>query len=193
MAATLTAGEFRDDLRDVTAKWWLFLILGILWIWFGFFILQFDLDSILTISFLVGILFIGAAVSELFDVFALPGWKWLHAIMAVIFLLGAAFAFLYPGQTFGTLAILLGWFLLVKGTFDIVVALTNRDAELWWLTLLVGIAELLIAFWVVGYPGRSAWLLIVWVGLGALARGITEIVLAFQIRHIHKQVEEGVA
>lgn len=193
MAATITAGDLRADLRDVTAKWWLFLILGIAWIWFGFFILEFDLDSILTISYLMGFLFIASAVSEAFLAFSMPGWRWVHALLAVVFLLGAAWAFVYPDQTFATLAILIGWFLLIRGTFDVVAALTNRDAELWWLTLLVGIAEILIAFWAVGYPGRSAWLLIVWVGIGALMRGITDIVLAFQIRHLHKLAEEGVA
>ena len=44
-----------------------------------------------------------------------------------------------------------------------------------------GILELLIGVWVVGYPGRSAWLLILWVGLGALIHGVTQIVFAFQV------------
>ena len=37
-----------------------------------------------------------------------------------------------------------------------------------------------------GYPGRSAALLIIWVGIGAIIRGIAEIVAAF---HVHKLPE----
>ena len=42
-------------------------------------------------------------------------------------------------MTFGVLAILLSWFLLLAGTFEIVASLMNRAAELWWLGLITGI------------------------------------------------------
>jgi uncharacterized membrane protein HdeD (DUF308 family) len=66
------------------------------------------------------------------------------------------------------------------------VALANRDLDLWWLTLLAGILEIAIGLWAIGYPGRSAALLILWVGIGALVRGITEIILAFQVKSLQK-------
>ena len=63
----------------------------------------------------------------------------------------------------------------------------NRDAELWWLGLVwPGIASVLITFWAVGYPGRSGYLLVLWVGLGALMHGIGRIVFAFQLRSLTK-------
>jgi uncharacterized membrane protein HdeD (DUF308 family) len=55
---------------------------------------------------------------------------------------------------------------------------------LWGLLLASGIIELAIGVWAIGYPGRSAWLLILWVGIAALVRGITEIVLAFKLRGV---------
>ena len=39
----------------------------------------------------------------------------------------------------------------------------------------LGIAELLLGFWAAGYFGRSALLLVVWVGATALTRGISDI------------------
>ena len=118
--------------------------------------------------------------------FVAPGWKWLHALLAVLFLFGGVWALAFPGQTFGTLALLIGWFLLIRGTFETVAALFNRDVDLWWLGLIAGIAQILIAFWAIGYPGRSAWLLVLWVGFAALFHGIGSIVLAFQIKHLGK-------
>ena len=35
------------------------------------------------------------------------------------------------------------------------------------------------ALWALGYPGRSAWLLVLWVGFGAMFRGIGDLVAAF--------------
>jgi uncharacterized membrane protein HdeD (DUF308 family) len=57
---------------------------------------------------------------------------------------------------------------------------------LWWMGLLVGFAEIALAFWTVGYVGRSAALLILWVGIGALLRGIVTIVAAFRVRRATK-------
>jgi uncharacterized membrane protein HdeD (DUF308 family) len=53
---------------------------------------------------------------------------------------------------------------------------------LWGLTLTVGVLEVLLGFWAVGYPGRSAWLLLVWVGVGVILHGIGDLVAAFTYR-----------
>jgi len=83
---------------------------------------------------------------------------------------------------------LIGWYLLFKGTFDVVAALSLRGRlELWGLVLATGILELVLAFWVVGYAGRSAALLVLWVGLGALAKGVTSIVVGFQVRALGQE------
>jgi uncharacterized membrane protein HdeD (DUF308 family) len=54
--------------------------------------------------------------------------------------------------------------------------------------LVCGILEILLGFWAAGYPGRSVSLLLVWVGISALIRGITQLILAFQIRKVHEAV-----
>jgi uncharacterized membrane protein HdeD (DUF308 family) len=101
----------------------------------------------------------------------------------VLFVVVGIAALLDPFQTFGILALLIGWYLVFKGIFGIVFSVAARgEIRLWGLMLAVAILEVAIGVWAVGYPGRSAWLLILWVGVGALMRGITEIVLAFQVR-----------
>jgi uncharacterized membrane protein HdeD (DUF308 family) len=180
--------EVRDDIREATFPWWLFLVFGLGWIFLSLFILQFDVDSVFTIGVLTGVYLLAAAATEGVAAVMMPGWKWLHWLLAALFAFGGIWAFVYPGQTFGTLALLIGWYLLVKGSFDFVAGLANRDVPLWWLTMIVGIFEFLLAFWAIGYPGRSAWLLVVWVGFGALARGIADIVLAFQVRSMQRRL-----
>jgi uncharacterized membrane protein HdeD (DUF308 family) len=63
---------------------------------------------------------------------------------------------------------------------------TKDELHVWWLQLILGIVELLIGFWAAGYWGRSAILLIAWVGAIALFRGITEIIFAFKLRAVGK-------
>jgi uncharacterized membrane protein HdeD (DUF308 family) len=140
-----------------------------------------------TIAVFVGILLLLGSAEELFHAIVMPGWRWLHAILSVLFLVVGIDAFTYTLWTFGALALLIGWYLLFRGTFEVFASLSNRDVDLWWLGLISGIAMILVAFWAVGYPGRSAYLLVVWVGLGALFRGISQLVLAFQVKKLAKE------
>ena len=81
------------------------------------------------------------------------------------------------------LAAFVGWYLLFKGMLDIVLAFATKDVnDAWWLGLIIGIVEMGLGFWAAGSFGRSAALLIVFVGAIALTRGITDIVLAFRLR-----------
>ncbi len=132
--------EVRSDLQGVGSAWWVFLVMGIVWIFVSLMVLQFDQTSVNTITAIVGIV------------------------------------------------LLLAWCFLIGGTFQVIASLMNRDVDLWWLGLLAGIAMIALAFWAVGYPGRSAYLLVLWVGLGALFRGISEVVMAFQVKKLAREV-----
>jgi len=178
--------ETYEAVEDYTdpPPFWALLTMGIVWVILAFLVLQFTYTSITTISVVIGILLLLAGAAEFGEAFIAPGWKWAHAILGAFFILGGIWSFAYPGQTFGTLAILFGWYLLIKGTFDVVLSFALRGIPLWWMGLAVGILEIALAFWVVGYPGRSAAMLILWVGIGALMRGIMTIISAFEVRHM---------
>jgi uncharacterized membrane protein HdeD (DUF308 family) len=172
---------------DPGTPFWLMLTLGILWILVSFLILDFSYSSIVAISVLMGVILLFAAASEFVMAFIAPGWKWLHIVLGVLFALVGIFAFVYPGETFGTLALIFGWYLMLKGTFDIVTSLMLHGEHLWWMGLIVGVLEIALAFWAIGYVGRSATLLVLWVGLGALFRGITTTAEAFHLRHMRRE------
>jgi len=173
--------------------WWVLLVTGILWILIGLFVLQAHYDSAALVGYLVAFWLIFAGVAE-FVQLALPGWRWLHAILGVLFLLGGFAALTSPFQTFMVLAALIGFFLVLKGTVDFVVALMLRhEMELWWMTLVAGILEILLGIWAMGYSGRSAALLLIWVGVGAIIRGIVEIIAAFQLKKNPEVVDVLVA
>jgi uncharacterized membrane protein HdeD (DUF308 family) len=180
-------GEIQEIRGEMADRWWLFLITGILWIFFSLMVLQFDLESVTAIGYLAGFAFIVAGLNEFMIMAAVRGWRWLHAVLGVLFIVTGFGALAWPDRTFLVLANLVAWFLLFKGTFDIIIAFAMRGQELWWVQLVVGILNIVIAFWAAGYPGRSAVFLILWVGISALTRGVTELVLAFQLRSLKKE------
>jgi uncharacterized membrane protein HdeD (DUF308 family) len=67
--------------------------------------------------------------------------------------------------------------------------LSREVNPLWWLGLTVGILEILLAMWVSQqYYGARIALILIWVGFMAIFRGISEIVMAFELRHAKKSL-----
>jgi uncharacterized membrane protein HdeD (DUF308 family) len=168
--------------------WWLFLITGIAWLMVSLVVLRFDVTSLTAVGVLLGVVLIAVGVNEFFIMSVVEGWKWVHAVLGVLFVAGGLWAFTTPIGAFWELASILGFLLVFKGTMDIVAAVITRPSnELWWLGLTVGILEVLLAFWASQqfFAPRAA-LILLWVGFAALMRGITEIVLAFQVRRINR-------
>ena len=88
-------------IREMSKAWWLFLVTGLAWFVISLIVLRFDESSITTIGLLMGIIFIVGGLNELLMLGAdRGGWKILHAILAVVFVLGAIWAFAQPEEAF---------------------------------------------------------------------------------------------
>jgi uncharacterized membrane protein HdeD (DUF308 family) len=174
----------RAALWRLAGPWWLMLLTGIAWLILSWVALRFTPASVATVGVLLGALFLFGMLDEILLASVRPGWRWLHVIMAVIFAFGAGWSFARPYNAFWTLASILGLLLIFRGTLDIITSVDARAVNgVWWLGLVAGILEILLGFWASGQyvPVRGA-LLLVWVGLFALFRGISEIVIAFEVR-----------
>ena len=182
--------EEREALADASRSWWLFLLTGILWFLVAIMILRFEYTSVSAISILFGVVAIAAGVNEFFMLAASRGWwKILHGLLGLLFVGVGIVAFIHPGDTFAALAAVMSFFLIFKGFFDIVVSIATKDEiHVWWVQLIAGIVEVLIGFWAAGYFGRSAILLVIWVGVIALMRGITEIIFAFKLLSTRRMI-----
>jgi len=185
MDSATSVSRGRATKLGFSVSWWLYLITGAAWFVIAWVVLRFDLTSVAAVSVLAGVVILVAGLAELFNAFAAPDWRWLHAILGVVFIITSGIAFFRPGGTFAMLAAFVGWYLLFKGMFDIILAFaTKSENDAWWLGLIVGIIEVFLGFWAAGRFGRSVALLIVFVGAIALTRGITDIVLAFRLRRL---------
>jgi uncharacterized membrane protein HdeD (DUF308 family) len=183
MAMTL---EDQDVLEAAANRWWFFLVTGIGWLIFALLVFQWDYTTVYAVSYLFGIVALMAGVNEFFAMsVSTTGWKIIHAVLGVLFVIAGIWALVHPHMAFRTIAALIGFFLLFKGIFDVMSAFATKPVfDLWWVTLVVGIIEILLAFWVAGDFRAKAILLVVYVGIIALTRGITEIILAFKLKHL---------
>jgi uncharacterized membrane protein HdeD (DUF308 family) len=182
--------DAREVVDEAADKWWLFLLTGSAWLVFALIVFQWDYTTVAAISYLFGVVAIAVGLNEFFQIsVSTTGWKWLHGLLGVLFVLTGIYALWHPYDTFATLAALVGLFLLAKGIFDITVAFVTKDEfELWWLQLVVGLIEILLAFWVAGNFKEKAILLVIYVGIVALARGISELFLAFKLKGLKRRL-----
>jgi uncharacterized membrane protein HdeD (DUF308 family) len=182
--------EEREVAEEAASGWWLFLLSGIAWLVFALIVFQWSYTTVYAVSWLFGIVAIIAGVNEFMQIPVwTTGWKIVHGILGVIFVAAGIWAVVHPYNAFATLAALIAFFLLFKGILDLSVGfMTRRYFDLWWLQLILGVLEIVLAFWVAGDFRKSAILLVAYVGIIALTRGITELFLAFKLRSIRREL-----
>ena len=185
---TTFGSRTRAGLWRLAGPWWMFLVTGIAWLIIAWIVLRFTPASLTTVGVLMGVVFLFALFNEILIATIRASWRWLHIVMAVIFAFGAGWAFARPYNAFWTLASILGLLLILRGTLDIITSAETRAFNsLWWLGMVAGILEILIGFWAAQqYLRVQGALLLLWVGLFALFRGISEIVIAFEVRHAQR-------
>jgi uncharacterized membrane protein HdeD (DUF308 family) len=182
------------DELEAARHWWVFLLVGVLWILFAWVVLSFDYDTVWAVAVFFGFGMIVGGVMTIMLGMDTTSWRWLHITFGVIAIVAGIVALIWPGQTFLVLAAIIGWFVMLAGIVDLGAAFATKDEnDLWWLQLILGIAQILVGFWAIGYEGRSIALLVIWVGASALARGISSLFIGFGLHGAGKQLRKRMA
>jgi Short repeat of unknown function (DUF308) len=183
-AGSVSNAALRPFLAQVARYWWVELLLGVLWIVIALVVLKFNHASVVTVGVLTGIMFLLFAVEEFALAVLDRSLRWLWALFGVLLTAAGIIALIHPENTFAAFADILGFVFLLLGLIWMVQAFAERVFNpLWWLGLISGILMIVLAFWVSGqfFLTRAATLL-VFAGVWALTKGITDIIRAFQIR-----------
>ncbi len=188
------SGTLRDTVRagvrDLSAIWWWFLTLGILWTWFGMFVLSYRVGSLAAVAALVGVAFLFGGLTQLAVAGRVESWRWLFIIAGILGVAAGVLTFVWPGITLYVVAILVAWYLIVFGIMHLVGALAGPKVSYWWTGLLLGVAELVLGVWAVRSWQRSLLTLVTLVGVWAIFHGVSEIFAAFSVREAGKRVEQ---
>lgn len=164
--------------------WWLPLVTGGAWLIVAALVFRFDYTTVAAVSVLFGCVALGAGVNEIVLAgVTTRGRRVTHVLLGLLFAVIGVIAFVQPWTTFGGLAAAVSIFLIVRGTFDLVTALTVGGLlPQSWILGMVALAELGLGLWAAGSWRLSVVVLVAWVGATALMRGITEITAAFGLR-----------
>lgn len=182
----LASSESSVVAREAAPFWWLWLVVGMIWIVAALVVLQFDSASITTIGIIVGSMFAFSGVQQIVVGMVSERLRWVWVAVGVLFLAASVVCFINPEATFAGLADVLGFLFLGVGIWWTVEAfLVKAENPLWWVGLTSGILMIVMAFWTSGqFFIEKAYILLVFAGIWALMHGITDIVRAFQVRSL---------
>ncbi len=166
--------------------WWVWLVFGVLWIFAALVILQFQINSVMLVGIIIGVMFLVAGAQEFFIAAIAESWKWLWIVFGVFLIIAGIIALINPVRTFVAIAQIFGFLTLLVGAFWMIEAFLTKEAnELWWLGLIAGIMMIVMGFWVGGqFFITKAVTLLIFAGIWALFHGITDIIRAFQIKKV---------
>jgi uncharacterized membrane protein HdeD (DUF308 family) len=191
--ATPSRGMLQDAVRagarDLSAVWWWFLGLGVLWTLFGMYVLSYRVGSLAAVAALVGVAFLFSGVTQLVVAARVQSWRWLFIVGGVLGVAAGIVTFAWPDVTLYVVSILVAWYLVLFGVLHVVSSLAGPKVSYWWTQLLLGAAELVLGVWAVRSWQRSLFTLVTLVGVWAIFYGVAEIFAAFSVREAGKRAE----
>jgi uncharacterized membrane protein HdeD (DUF308 family) len=132
----------RTGAREASRLWWMFLIAGVLWTWFGMFVLSYRVGSLAAVAALVGVAMLFGGITQLVVASRAQSWRWLFIVAGILGVVAGIGAFVWPGITLYVVSILVAWYLIVFGIVHLVSALAGPKVAWWWTGLLLGVGEL---------------------------------------------------
>lgn len=169
--------------------WGLLVISGFLWLLLGFMLLSYRVTSIsITVVFIAVVFWMGAVSLFVVSDLTSGGWRVLAIIGAVAAIGAGIGALVWPGPTILVVSIFVAWYLLFRGIFDVVIALSITNCKGWWLILLAGIVSIALGAWAIGNPDRSVLLLVTILGIYAVLHGVAELIAGFQLHALQQEV-----
>ena len=190
MIAT-TAAE-REALRDVSRRWYLRILVGVLFLVFGFIVFGYDERSVAVLSIFIGVSFALTGLSWLLIAALVEEVRVFFLVIGLLALGGSIAAFVWPDETLKILSLMLGWFLLLGGIAQFALAVMQRDREGWWIGVVFGVLQFGLGAWALCETERSVVLFATLVGIYCVVKGVFELIAGFELRRLKHRLERPI-
>ena len=177
--------------EEVASRWWAPLLNGLVLIVAG--VLIFSIDwGVGSLAAFIGALFIVEGVSSTMTPAIDRDSRRSNLVIAFLSIAAGIAIIVWPGPGLVVVAVFLGSWLIAMGTTTIIGAFAARDVvPNWWIWLIVGLLEIPLGVLALADPGATLAALVTVAGIWAVAIGVTEVILAFEVKHLPRQIDEA--
>ena len=181
----------RQAAQQVARNWWVLLVSGVVGIVAG--VLVFSIDwTIRDLATFIGALFIFQGLTEALTTGIDARVRQANVIAGLLSIATGILIIVWPEPGVLAVAVVLGAWLIVKGTFAISEAFAVRELlPNWWLLLVVGLLEIPLGVLALANPGATLAALITVAGIWAVAVGVMQVVLAFEVKRLPDDVDRA--
>jgi uncharacterized membrane protein HdeD (DUF308 family) len=179
----------RDAAQQIAGNWWRLLLNGALFIVAG--VLIFGIDwSIRSLATFIGVLFIVQGAADALTTGVDARVRRANVVTGLLSIAAGAVIIIWPSPGVVAVAIVLGAWLIVAGTITMSAAFSARRLlPGWWLLLLLsGLLQVALGVLALANPGGTLAALVTVAGIWAVAVGVLEIVLAFEVKRLPDDV-----
>lgn len=175
----------------VNKNWWLVLLKGVILIVLAFIVFGNPVETLLSISIFLGLGFLLSGIVITFLAFAAKnemdnwGWKLAEGLLDILF---GFILIANPEVTAVIFPFLIGFWATFYGILLIVGAFYTVKFS--WTLMISGILTVILGYIVLFNPIVSVITISIWIGITLLVLGISNIVFAFEIKNIQKEVNE---
>jgi uncharacterized membrane protein HdeD (DUF308 family) len=180
----------RGAAEQVARNWWLMLLNGLVLIVAGVIIFSIDW-TIRELATFIGALFIFQGLNEALTTGIGARVRRANVLTGILSIAAGVAIIVWPRPGLTAVAIFLGSWLIVSGTFAIAGAFAARHVlPGWWLLLIFGLLEVPLGVLALANPGATLAALITVAGIWAVAIGVMRVVLAFELKRLPDTVDE---
>jgi uncharacterized membrane protein HdeD (DUF308 family) len=184
-------------LEQISRNWWMFAVRGVAAVIFGLLALIWPGQTMLALVLVFGAY---ALVDGIFAVFAgiasrryFERW-WAVLLEGIVGIIVGLLAFSWPNITALVLLSLIAAWALITGILEIVAAIQFRRVITGeWMYILGGLLSILFGVLLFAFPGAGAVSLVWMIGIYAIVFGISEIIFAFRLRSLRREIEKASA
>jgi len=183
--------NFLRSIQQTIKHWYIPLLVGLFFIIVSVIVFASPQSSLLTLSILFALSFLFGGLSEIiFSVVnrrQMENWGWSLAFGIITFIVGFMLL-IQPGLSLGVLAFYIGFTILFRSVAAISFALDLKKfrVKYWGALLTLGILGIVISFILIWNPVFSGLSVVMLIAIGFLSAGLFSIVLALQLRKLHK-------
>lgn len=184
-----------DQIKRTINNWWIYLILGLLFLGGAFYVFTVPVAIYLTLAIFFAIFMlvdgVGCIALALSNRERMQGWGWQLAVGIITTFIGISLL-IHPSLSMTLLPIFVGFWILLKGSFIIGASLDLRanNAKNWGFILVLGILNAFLGVAMVINPVFGASVILILTAISLLMLGISMTSISLWLRRVKVRVTQ---